>query len=168
MVNGNTGWNNLKPKQTVPFLLSSHGLGMWAMMDYFGEAYMGWPTMIKSRGHLDVAGFPRSTAWWYRTNYLANTNVTQYQRPLVGGGSAGVQVRALTPCQMFASTPFADIYTDGIARERVAVSPDFGLVDLRNGTAGGLHPHLLRFSVCLLPCSSLAPAACNRYWVSGC
>ncbi len=27
------GWSNLKPKQTVPFLLSSHGLGMWAMMD---------------------------------------------------------------------------------------------------------------------------------------
>lgn len=26
--------SNLRPKQTVPFLLSSHGLGMWAMMDY--------------------------------------------------------------------------------------------------------------------------------------
>lgn len=37
-----SGWNNLKPKQTVPFLLSSHGLGMWAMMDYYGEAWMGW------------------------------------------------------------------------------------------------------------------------------
>ena len=36
------GWSNLKPKQTVPFLLSSHGLGMWAMMDYYGEAWMGW------------------------------------------------------------------------------------------------------------------------------
>ena len=36
------GWDNLKPKQTVPFLLSSHGLGMWAMMDYYGEAWMGW------------------------------------------------------------------------------------------------------------------------------
>lgn len=37
-----SGWSNLKPKQTVPFLLSSHGLGMWAMMDYYGEAWMGW------------------------------------------------------------------------------------------------------------------------------
>ena len=37
-----SGWKNLKPKQTVPFLLSSHGLGMWAMMDYYGEAWMGW------------------------------------------------------------------------------------------------------------------------------
>ena len=35
------GWSNLKPKQTVPFLLSSHGLGMWAMADYYGEAFMG-------------------------------------------------------------------------------------------------------------------------------
>ena len=35
------GWTNLKPKQTVPFLLSSHGLGMWAMTDYYGEAFMG-------------------------------------------------------------------------------------------------------------------------------
>ena len=55
------GWSNLKPKQTVPFLLSSHGLGMWAMADYYGEAFMGWPTFVKSRGHLDIAGFPRAT-----------------------------------------------------------------------------------------------------------
>ena len=90
-----SGWSNLKPKQTVPFLLSSHGLGMWAMTDYYGEAFMGWPTYVKSRGHLDVAGFPRSTAWWFRTNFLANPNVSTYQRPLVSGNDWQVQVRAM-------------------------------------------------------------------------
>ena len=47
-------------------------------MDYYGEAYEGWPTYVKSRGHLDVAGFPRPTAWWYRTNYLARSDVPLY------------------------------------------------------------------------------------------
>ena len=128
------GWGNLKPKQTVPFLLSSHGLGMWAMTDYYGEAFMGWPTFVKSRGHLDVAGFPRSTAWWFRTNFLANTdpNIPDYQRPLVGG-SWDVQVRALTPCQMFASTPSVEVWRDGRLHGTFAVPTDYGLLDLRDG-----------------------------------
>jgi hypothetical protein len=132
----NAGWSNLKPKQTVPFLLSSHGLGMWAMTDYYGEAFMGWPTMIKSRGHLDVAGFPRATAWWFRTNFLANTDpaIPDYQRPLVGG-NWDVQVRAMTPCQMFASTPRAAVWLDGKLHGVHNVSADYGLLDLRGGAS---------------------------------
>ena len=128
-----SGWYNLKPKQTVPFLLSSHGLGMWAMTDYYGEAFMGWPTMIKSRGHLDVAGFPRSTAWWFRTNYLANPSSPTYQRPLVGGNWR-VQVRAMTPCQYFSSTPHLKVLLNGKPKGTYKVDEDFGLVDLREGT----------------------------------
>jgi hypothetical protein len=128
-----SGWINLKPKQTVPFLLSSHGLGMWSMSDYYGEAYMGWPTMIKSRGHLDVAGFPRSTAWWFRTNFLANPTSPTYQRPLVGGNWE-VQVRAMTPCQYFSSTPHLEVLLDGTSKGTYEVDKDFGLVDLRVAT----------------------------------
>ena len=32
---------------------------------------MGWPTFLKPRGHVDIAGFPKATAWWFRANYLA-------------------------------------------------------------------------------------------------
>jgi hypothetical protein len=130
--NGESGWSNLKPKQTIPFLLSSHGLGMWAMTDYYGEAFMGWPTMIKSRGHLDVAGFPRSTAWWFRTNFLANPDVPTYQRPLVGGDWQ-TQVRAMTNCQFFASTPKLELLLDGASHGTYDVDQDYSLVDLRSG-----------------------------------
>jgi hypothetical protein len=133
--NGGKGWGNLKPKQTIPFLLSSHGLGMWAMTDYFGEAYEGWPTFIKSRGHLDVAGFPRSTAWWFRTNYLAHTNnVSTYQKPLMKGTAWQTVIRVITPCQIFASTPKVEVLVDGKSKGVFTVSEDFGLVDLRVGS----------------------------------
>eukprot|EP00038_Savillea_parva_P002877 m.118596 g.118596 ORF g.118596 m.118596 type:complete len:800 (+) comp10987_c0_seq1:276-2675(+) len=138
LANHGEGWNNLPPKMTIPILLSSHGLGMWAMMDYYGEAFMGWPTMVKPRGHLDVAGFPRSTSWWYRTNYLANDNVTMYQKPLVGGDWK-VQVRAMTPCQMFASTPTAKVLLDGVEHGKYTVN-EFGLVDLRQQGAASWPP----------------------------
>lgn len=91
--------------------------------------------MIKSRGHLDVAGFPRSTAWWYRTNYLGNTNVTQYQRPLVGGDNTPI-IRAMTPCQIFASTAQAVVWVDGTPHGPLSVQTDFGILDLRTGGNG--------------------------------
>ena len=149
---------------------------------------MGWPTVVKSRGHLDLAGFPRSTAWWFRTNFLANMDprydttrfnghtvgtladnfahndrVSNATRPLVGGDWQ-IQVRALTPCQFFASTPFVDVIADGVSRGRHIVDPEhlphsigllvfathitvirykedhihrgrYGLVDLRDGSS---------------------------------
>ena len=131
---GGKGWGDLRPKQTIPFLLSSHGLGQWAMMDYYGEAYEGWPTIIKSRGHLDVAGFPRPTAWWYRTNYVANTNVSTYQKPLLKGDWE-VQVRVMTPCQIFVSTPKVRVIVDGATHGVFNVSRQFGLLDLRIGSS---------------------------------
>ena len=96
---------------------------------------MGWPTIVKSRGHLDLAGFPKSTAWWYRTNFLANLDpsVSNATRPLVGGDWA-IQVRAMTPCQFFASTPFIEVIADGTSRGRHVVDPEYGLVDLRDGS----------------------------------
>ena len=92
--------------------------------------------MVKSRGHLDLAGFPRATAWWYRTNFLANLDpsVTNATRPLLGG-DWHVQVRALTPCQIFASTPTVEVIADGVSRGKHTVDPDFGLVDLRDGSS---------------------------------
>lgn len=111
---------------------------------------MGWPTVIKSRGHLDVAGFPRSTAWWFRTNFLANTlpTVSNYTRPLVGGRWQ-VQVRALTPCQYFSSTPSVEVFVDGRPRGREAVD-EYGMVDLRNGSSAwppAAGPHICNVSL---------------------
>ena len=33
LVPSGTGWGNIKPAETEPFLLSTHGLGMWTMLD---------------------------------------------------------------------------------------------------------------------------------------
>eukprot|EP01052_Picozoa_sp_SAG31_P023883 SAG31_NODE_1996_length_6700_cov_4.398424_4_plen_700_part_00 len=126
------GWGNLKPKQTEPVLLSSHGLGMWAMMDYYGEAYEGWPTFVKSRGHLDLAGFPRPTAWWYRSNYLARADVPLYQKPL--HKSYPPQVRVMSRCQFLASTPKLQIVLDGHPHGAPIEVSEFGLVDTRSGS----------------------------------
>lgn len=161
VVDGGTGWSNLPPRETVDFLLSSHGLGMWAMVDYFGEAWMGWPTIIKSRGHLDVAGFPRSTAWWFRTNYLANPSVPDYQRPLVGGDWQ-TQIRALTPCLVLTSAPTVDLFLDGAPRGQFRVNPTFGLLDLRNGsTAWPPQPGPTPANVSLIEQTSPDTAPCS-------
>ena len=76
--------------------------------------------------------WPPIQAWWFRTNFLANTDpaIPDYQRPLVGGDWK-VQVRALTPCQIFASTPRASVWLDGKLHGNFNVSQDFGLLDLR-------------------------------------
>ena len=102
------------------------------MTDYLGEAYEGWPTFVKSRGHIDLAGFPRSTAWWFRTNYLANTeDVPLYQKPLMKGTAWQTAVRVITPCRIFASTPKVEVLVDGTSKGVFNVSRDYGLVDLR-------------------------------------
>lgn len=126
------GWHNLKPKQTVPFLLSSHGLGMWAMVDYYGEAYEGWPTFVKSRGHLDLAGFPRPSTWWFRANYFANEHAPLYQKPL--HKTYPPQLRVMSRCQMFASTPKAQLIFDGVPHSSLLNVTEFGLVDIRSGS----------------------------------
>ena len=103
-----------------------------AMMDYYGEAFEGWPTYVKSRGHLDVAGFPRPTAWWYRSNYLARTDVPLYQKPLHKAYPA--QVRVMTRCQFLTSAPKVQVILDGHPHGEPSTVSEFGLVDVRSGT----------------------------------
>ena len=100
------------------------------MADYYGEAchkpppnvtepgpgpYGRWPEVFGTFGHVDIAGYAKPAAWWYRVNWLAKAPIGSAGRPLVGGGS-NASVRALTPCAGFASTPFAEMFVDGVPR----------------------------------------------------
>ena len=44
------------------------GCMVWTLFDYYGEpSPYGWPMVVGSFGSIDVAGFPKPSAYWYRT-----------------------------------------------------------------------------------------------------
>ena len=112
---------------SLPYVIGT--VGVWSMMDYFGEAcsggnvlnetgpgpYSDWPAVFGTFGNVDIAGFAKPSAWWYRVNWLAKTTIGAAERPLVGGAS-NVSVRALTSCEGFTSTPWAELYVDGVRK----------------------------------------------------
>ena len=55
------------------------GCVVWTLFDYYGEpSPYGWPMVVGSFGSIDVAGFPKPSAYWYRTwwYYSAKSNVS--------------------------------------------------------------------------------------------
>jgi hypothetical protein len=112
----------------LPYVMGT--IGVWSMMDYFGEAcsnknvlnktgpgpYTDWPAIFGTFGNVDIAGFAKPSAWWYRVNWLAKTAMGAAERPLVGGAS-NVSVRVLTACEGFTSTPWAEMYVDGVRKD---------------------------------------------------
>ena len=55
------------------------GCMVWTLFDYYGEPTpYGWPHVGGSFGSIDVAGFPKPSAYWYRTwwYYSAKSNVS--------------------------------------------------------------------------------------------
>eukprot|EP00755_Sulcionema_specki_P011606 Sspe_Gene.49409::Locus_26619_Transcript_1_1_Confidence_1.000_Length_2869::g.49409::m.49409/K01190/lacZ; beta-galactosidase len=64
----------------LPYVAGS--LGVWTLMDYFGEQHE-WPAVTCSYGQFDIAGFPKSHVWWYRTNWLAMDSLADPGRPAV-------------------------------------------------------------------------------------
>ena len=55
------------------------GCMIWTLFDYFGEpSPYGWPLVVGSFGSFDAAGFPKPSAYWYRTwwYYSAKSNAS--------------------------------------------------------------------------------------------
>lgn len=71
-------------EQNAPGLLPyvSGSLGVWTLADYIGESG-GWPLVSCSFGQLDLAGYPKSNAWWYRSQWLAAAPASDPGRPPV-------------------------------------------------------------------------------------
>jgi hypothetical protein len=47
------------------------GTFVWTLHDYMGEPG-GWPHVSSSFGAIDLSGFAKPPAWWYRSIWLAN------------------------------------------------------------------------------------------------
>jgi hypothetical protein len=143
----------------LPYVMGS--IGVWSLMDYFGEAcgkpssnqtgpgpYSNWPTVFGTFGNVDIAGYPKPSSWWYRVNWMIKTPVGAPERPLVGGKGSNITVRALTVCEGFASTPWAELLVDGV---RVGLGePKSGVVSFTNGSSCGPHTHMPYRNITLL------------------
>ena len=61
------------------------GCMSWTLFDYYGEPYpYGWPMVSSSFGSIDLAGFAKPSAYWYRTWYYygAKSNNNGYDVPM--------------------------------------------------------------------------------------
>ena len=63
------------------------GCMVWTLFDYYGEPTpYGWPMVVGSFGSIDVAGFPKPSAYWYRTwwyySAMANASDKGYDVPV--------------------------------------------------------------------------------------
>jgi hypothetical protein len=54
------------------------GCMVWTLFDYYGEPTPGWPYVSSSFGSIDLAGFAKPSAYWYRAwwYYRAKSNTT--------------------------------------------------------------------------------------------
>lgn len=62
------------------------GTMVWTLFDYYGESH-GWPRVSSSYGQIDLAGFFKTTGYWYRTFWLSAVPETDASRP-TGFGAA--------------------------------------------------------------------------------
>ena len=63
------------------------GCMVWSLFDYYGEPFpFGWPMVSSSFGSIDLAGFAKPSAYWYRAwwyyNAKKNTSYTGYDVPV--------------------------------------------------------------------------------------
>eukprot|EP01052_Picozoa_sp_SAG31_P001982 SAG31_NODE_66_length_28567_cov_30.222698_23_plen_375_part_00 len=57
----------------LPYVAGS--IGVWTLNDYYGEQAK-WPSTVAGYGQIDLAGFPKPAAIWYRENWLRHPNAT--------------------------------------------------------------------------------------------
>jgi len=64
----------------------SGSIGVWTLMDYFGEpsgtGTSSWPVVSSDFGNFDIAGFPKSHAWWYTANWLEGVSDDKSRPPV--------------------------------------------------------------------------------------
>ena len=53
------------------------GCMVWTLFDYYGEPSYGWPHVSCSFGQIDLAGFAKAQAYWYRAWWLYSAKVNK-------------------------------------------------------------------------------------------
>ena len=67
------------------------GTFVWTFHDYMGEPG-NWPHVSSSFGAVDLAGFAKPPAWWYRAVWLANISSADPGRPPLPATAASVRI----------------------------------------------------------------------------
>ncbi|KAJ9436228.1 Beta-galactosidase BoGH2A [Diplonema papillatum] len=103
----------------LPYVAGS--TGVWSLMDYFGES-IAWPAVTSAYGNLDISGFPKPHAYWYRLNWLVKQPAASVSRPLVNAPAALARITdvwipggwAMVHCAV--STAWAEVLVDGVLK----------------------------------------------------
>lgn len=67
------------------------GTFVWTLHDYMGEPG-AWPHVSSSFGAIDLAGFPKPPAWFYRSKWLANISDADAGRPPLPNTASTVRI----------------------------------------------------------------------------
>ena len=126
----------------LPFVAGS--LGVWTLMDYFGEPHgtgtSSWPYVSCDFGQFDIAGFPKSHAYWYTSNWLQAVPLSDAGRPPLPQRPVA-RILDLPPfgdraiLRAIVTAPFSQLYLDGVAQGvRPAAFDKFGAWTVTNWT----------------------------------
>ena len=111
----------------LPYVTGS--LGVWTLMDYFGEPHSAWPSVSCDYGQFDIAGFPKPHAYWYAANWAQSPKYfDSVGRPplpkrtvarllgLPGAAEGGDAAAGHNDISGITSAPYAELFVDGASQ----------------------------------------------------
>jgi len=107
----------------LPFVAGS--TGVWTLFDYFGEQ-QEWPNVVYSYGQMDIAGFPKPHAYWYRSNWFAMIPEDGGRPPITPAHVSRVlslNVKSDGQVAGVVSTDKAELIVDGASLGQKSVTP---------------------------------------------
>jgi hypothetical protein len=100
----------------------SGSLGVWTLIDYFGEPPGPWPFVSSSFGQFDLAGMPKPNAYVYSTMWRERVNADPSRPPVVSRPIARITT-LLDQIPNFSisihgivSSSFAELFVDGVSQ----------------------------------------------------
>lgn len=120
---------------TVPFVA---GTFVWTFLDYIGEPGP-WPHVSSSFGAIDLAGFPKAPAWFYRSIWLANISTDDAGRPPLPPATTAFTCRIVESWQppgpgntsriihVYSNAPLVSLWVNGVEVGAPTGVPQFGM-----------------------------------------
>ena len=104
------------------------GTFVWTLHDYMGEPGQ-WPHVSSSFGAIDLAGFAKPPAWWYRSVWLSNISVADPGRPPLPLSETNTTIRIVEAWQagvtqsrgtsrnihVYSNAPLVGLFVNGAA-----------------------------------------------------
>jgi hypothetical protein len=118
------------------------GTFVWTLHDYMGEPGK-WPHVSSSFGAIDLAGFPKPPAWFYRSVWLANISISDAGRPPLPNTTSTVRIvenwqKPLSPdnstrtIHVYSNAPLVSLDLDGVAVGALQPGGNFGAIPTFN------------------------------------